>query len=213
MTGTQLAALVRYKTGSNSTTFTDADALVLVNIFKNEIASLITERNQMYFAVPATDNLVADQREYAFPSDMLNNLIKVEAKFVSTDARIPIIPQKDYRASETESEIVKRFANIEGEAFYYIRRRAIFLLTGTIIAVTSGLRIWYVQRPVDLSNLTGTDDLAINPTTTTAGFPAQFHELLARRVGMERKGKTPGAKLTALELNYDNDLQKQQRVY
>ena len=48
MTGTQLAALVRYKTGSNSTTFTDADALVLVNIFKNEIASLITERNQMY---------------------------------------------------------------------------------------------------------------------------------------------------------------------
>src|SRR3990167_6035999 len=141
MTGTQLAALIRYKSGTNSTTFTDTDMLPLVNTFKDEIGSLITERNQNYFAVPAKDDLVVDQREYPFPSDMLNNLIKVEAKFVSTDSRIPILPMKDYRGSETESEIVKTFANIENEAFYVIRRRALYLLTGTIIAVTDGLRI------------------------------------------------------------------------
>ena len=79
-------------------------------------------------------------------------------------------------------------------------------MRGRIIGVTGGLRIWYIQYPVDLANLTGTTDLAVNPTTTTAGFPKQFHELLARRVGMERKGKTPGAKFTALELNYEKDL-------
>ena len=209
MTGEQLAALIRYKSNTNSTTFTDTDMLVLVNVFKDEISSLITERNQMYFAIPSTDSLIADQREYAFPSDMLNNLIKVEAKFASSDSRIPLTPVKDYRGSETESEIVKKYTNVEGEAAYLVRRRAIFILSGTIVAVTSGIRIWSVAYPANLANMTDTTELSIDPTTTTFGFPRQFHELLARRVGMERKAKTPGAKFTRLELNYEKNLQTQ----
>lgn len=206
MTGTELAALIRYKTRTNSTTFSDTDMLPLVNIFKNEISSLITLRNQMYFAIPATDSLVADQREYAFPSDMLNSMIKAEIKFTSTEARKPLNPIKEYQGSETESEIVKVFTN--DDPFYLIRRKALFVLSGTIIAVTSGIRIWYLQQPADLANLTGSTDLSIDPTTTSAGFPKQFHELLGRRVGMEWKGRNK-VKLTALELNYDRDLEKQ----
>ncbi len=209
MTPTKLAALIRYKTGTNSTTFTDADMLELVNIFKDEISSLIAEKNQMYFAVPSTLSLVADRREYALASDMLNNLIKVEVKFAAADARIPLLPMKDYRGSETESEIVKKFANIEKEAGYVIRRRAILILSGSIIAVTDGLRIWYIQYPSDVTSMTGTTDMATDPSTTTAGFPRQFHELLGRRVGMERKSKTPKARFNTLELNYEKDLQRQ----
>ena len=206
MTGTQLAALIRKKTRTNSTTFTDADMLVDVNIFKDEISSLITLRNQMYFAVPATDNLVADQREYAFPSDMLNSLIKVEVKFTSSEARKRSIPLKEYHGSETESEIVAEFSN--DKPYHVIRRKAVFLLSGTIIAVTSGIRIWYLQYPSDLSNLTGSTSLDVDPSTTTAGFPRQFHELLARRVSMEYKDRN-GIKLSPLELNYERDLEKQ----
>jgi hypothetical protein len=65
-----------------------------------------------------------------------------------------------------------------------------------------------LQYPADLANLTGLTDMAVDPTTTSFGFPKQFHELLARRVGMERKMRTPGAKLTQLEMAYETDLRK-----
>lgn len=210
MTGTELAALIRYKTKTNSTTFTSTDMLPLVNTFKDEISSKIVETNNGNFLVPATFNLVADQREYGLPDDMLSRLHKVELKFVSTDSRFPAIGIKDYYGSETESEIVKSFSNVEGEFGYTIRRRALFILSGTIIAVTSGGRIWYHAYPADLANLTGSSGLNVDPSTTTFGFPKQFHELLARRVAMEYKASQPKAiPFSPLELNYERDLKVQ----
>ena len=64
MTGTQLAALIRWKTGTNSTTFTDANMLPLVNVFIKEISSMIVERNNGMFLVPATFNLVLTNGGY-----------------------------------------------------------------------------------------------------------------------------------------------------
>ena len=159
------------------------------------------------FLVPSTFNLVADQREYAFPDDMLNRLHKFEVKFASADSRFPSTYIKDYSGSETESEIVKNFGNSIGEFAHTIRRRALFILSGTIIAVTNGGRIWYHAFPADLANLTGSTDLGVDPSTTTFGIPRQFHELLARRVSIEYKSNRPKPlPLNALELNYENDL-------
>lgn len=212
MTGTQLAALIRYKTGTNSTTFTDADMLPLVNTFKDEISAMIVERNAGYFLVPTLFDLVASStsREYAFPDDLLNRIHKVELKFSSSSSRFPAKNIKDYNGSETESEIVKQFGNDEGQFAYTIRRRAIFILSGTITAVTDGGQLWYHAYPVNLSNLSGSTDLSVDPSTTTFGFPRQFHELLARRVSMEFKGAQPKPlPLSRQELNYERDLQIQ----
>lgn len=209
MTGTQLAVLIRYKTQTNSTNFTDVDLLPLVKTFKDEISSLITEKNPMIFAVPAKDSLVINQRSYAIPDDRLNSLVKVEVMFASGDSYIPLISIKDYEGSETESEIVKDYANVKGECFYYIRRRAIQILSGTISAVTDGLRYWYLTYPADPS-LSGNTDLAVDPSTTTHGFPRQFHELLARRVSIEWKGSRPKPiPLNKKELDYETDLERQ----
>ena len=212
MTGTELAALIRYKTGTNSTTFTDADMLPLVNIFKNEISSMIVERNNGMFLVPTTFDLVASStsREYALPTDLLNRMHKLEIKFSSSASRFPATHIKDYRGSETESEIVKHFGNEEGQFGYTIRRRALFILSGTISAVTGGGRLWYHAYPADLADLSGVTDLSIDPSTTTFGFPKQFHELLARRVSKEFKGAQPKPiPLSRDELNYERDLQIQ----
>lgn len=214
MTRAKLAALIRYKTRTNSTTFTDSDMLPLVNVFRDEIASLITLKNQMYFAVPATDNLVADQREYAFPTDMLNSMVKLELKFTSTEARKIANPVKEYLGSETESEIVKFYSN--DTPYYLVRRKALFILSGTIIAVTAGLRLWYLQYPTDYTELTDTTtDISVDPTTTTPGFPRQFHELLARRVAIEYKlrnvvGLAANVRVAGVEKNsYERDLSLQ----
>ena len=207
MTGTQLAALIRLKTSTNSTTFSNADMLVYVNLMKDDIASQIVERNNGMFLVPSTFNLVADQREYAFPDDMLNRLHKLEIKFAASDSRFPSTYIKDYNGSETESEIVKYFTNSIGEFAHTIRRRAVLVLSGTIIAVTGGGRFWYHVFPADLANMTGSTDLGVDPSTTTFGIPRQFHELLARRVSIEYKSNRPKPlPLNALELNYNNDL-------
>lgn len=210
MTGTQLAALVRYKTRTNSTTFTDADMLVLVNLFKDEISSMIVERNNGMFLIPATFDLVADQREYALGDDVLNRIHKLELKFTSTTSRFPSEYIKDYRGSETESEIIKHFSNVEGEFAHTIRRRALLILSGTISAVTNGGRLWYHAYPADLANLTGSAGLEVDPSTTTFGFPRQFHELLARRVAIEYKGRQPKPiPLNKSEAQYDRDLEIQ----
>lgn len=224
MTGTQVAALVRKRTRTNSTTFTDADMLVDVNIFKDEISSMIVERNSGYFLIPSTFDLVANQREYSFDDGLLSRIHKVELKFAAADSRFPATFIKDYGGSETESEIVKLFSNAynsfetesggvsKGAAgfAYTIRRRGIYVLSGTIIAVTAGGHMWWHKYPADLANLTGTTGLEVDPSTTTFGFPRQFHELLARRVGVEYKGRQPKPiPLNAMELRFEKDLETQ----
>ena len=210
MTSTQLNTLINYKAKTNDTTFTQADKLVLVNLFKDEIASLVVERNAGYFLIPATFDLVADQREYAFSDNQLNRMHKLEIKFSSSDSRFPSNYIKDYNGSETESEIVKNFSNSFGGFAHTIRRRGVFILSGTISAVTGGGRLWFHLYPADLANLTGSTDLASEPSTTTFGFPRQFHELLARRVVIEYKGRqSKPIALSPMENNFERDLQKQ----
>lgn len=212
MTGTQLNALINYKAHTTDTTFTQADKLVLVNIFKDEIASMIVERNNGMFLIPQTFDLVASStsREYFLGDDLLNRLHKVEIKFASGDARKPAKYIKDYAGSETESEIVKVFSNTYPNFAYTIRRRALFLLSGTVTAVTGGGRIWNHIFPADLANLTGSTDISVDPSTTSFGFPRQFHELLARRVVIERKGRQPKPiPLTEKERTYETDLKVQ----
>lgn len=213
MTETTLAALVRKKTGTNSTTLTNADLQPWLNIFKDEICSLITQRNNTLWIVPALDSLMLNQREYAQPSDVLNHLISIEVA-MTTDTPLKYVDAKPYNRRDftlglTESNISSSFSNSFPR--YFRRRRAIYLLTGAIIAVTDGLRVTYRAYPADFASaLNGTTALEADPTTTTFGFPRQFHELLARRVGMEWKQSRPNPiPLNELEKNYERDLEAQ----
>ena len=210
MTAAQLNTLINFKCRTNDTTFPQADKLYLVNIFKDEMAALIVEKNAGYFLIPTTFDLVANQREYSFADTLLNRIHKLEIKFAAADARFPSIAIKDYGGSETESEIVKNFTSLQNGFAHYIRRRSLFILSGTISAVTAGGRLWSHIFPADLGNLTGSTALEADPTTTTFGFPRLFQELLARRVTIEYKGRQPKPiPLAPLEQAYEVDLKKQ----
>jgi len=207
MTPVQLNNLINIKCRTNDTTFTQANKIVLINAFKDEIVSKIVERNSGYFLVPTTFDLVADQRQYALPDDLLNRIQKVEIKFVATDDRQEATYLKDYLSSEAEAEIIKSFTNEEDRFAYVIRRRAIIILSGTIIDITDGVRLWYHAYPANIDDLALTTAIENDPTTTTFGFPRQFHELLARRVTIDYKGSQPKPiPLAPKELSYENDL-------
>lgn len=206
MTGAELNTLINFKTTSNDTTFPVSEKLPLVQIFKNEIASKIVEKDAGYFLIPVDFDLVAGQREYAWAADQLNRMKKLEIKFDATSARQPSTYLKDYSGSETESEITANFSNQKGCFAHLVRRRAFCILSGTIISVTGGGRLLYYALPVDI-DLTSLTDLALDPSTTTFGFPTPFHELLARRISIEWKGSRPKPiPLNRHELNYENDL-------
>lgn len=210
MTSAQLATLIRTeKTKTNSTTFTDARIIVLYNIFKDEIAGKIVERNAAFFQLSYLFNLVADTRQYAFQSNYLDRMQKLELKFASGNSLFPSKFIKDYQGSETESEIVKWYGNSEGQFAHTIRARGIFILSGTIISVTNGGRLLYHLFPVDITALDSTE-LSTDPSSTTFGFPRQFHELIARRISIEWKSNQPKPlPLSRHELNYEKDLEEQ----
>ena len=205
MTGTELATLIRKKTKTNSTTYTDASLLVDVNLMKDELASKIQQVRQEIWNMPSLCDLADDQREYAFPSDMLNNMVNLELKFSASGDYLVAEPvaRRHYEDSLQESKIVADFTNLGPR--YFIRRQAVYILSGTIVDVTDGIRLVYNSFPAALANLTGTTDLSVDPSTTTHGFPREFHELWARRVSIEYKS-TNSVKLNELEKAYKIDL-------
>ena len=214
MTILKLANKIRTYTKQTSTSLTDANLLLLINPAKDELSELVASRDIKgnYFILPATNNLTADQREYAFPDDILDHIFSVEASFTTaTPLDYKLCLPDDFRRhgiGKTETNITSRYSNAKPR--YEIQRKAVYLLSGTIIAVTSGLRLKYRVYPTDWSALTDdTTDISIDPTTTSFGFPRSLHELLARRCSIEWKGAHPGAvPLSPLELKYETDLER-----
>ena len=218
MTGTQLAALVGKYTGTTSVTYTDATLLVDANNTKDELSNHIIKRNEQLFIIPATFDLVASSvtaREYSFPNDILNQLVTVELALDTSQSTvfIPCLPfpggmQRLLRQIDgiTEAKITANFTN--NRPYYVIQRNSIYILSGTISALSAGGKIRYRLYPADLANLTGTSELNIDPTTSSFGIPKSFHELWARRVSIIFKSsKQKPIPLSPLEKNYENDLE------
>lgn len=226
MTPLKFANKIRSYTRQSSTTLTDADILLLVNPIKDDLAEMISQRDMKgnYFIIPATEALVAGQREYAWADDQLDHMFSIEFAFTnvldsfSGIQYIKALPDNfnKWGVARTESNIQSRYSNSRGRVGYEIQRRAIYLLSGAIDAttlgastITSGVRLRYRAYPSDLSALTDdTTDISVDPTTTTFGFPRQFHELWARAASIEWKGAHPGAvPLSPIELRYEQDLE------
>ena len=213
MTPAQLTTYVRLLTKTDSTTLTDAEILLLAGIKMDDISEQILDANEDYFGVPETTDLVADQREYPFPTDMLSQIKRVEVAFETTTPltyiKLDEFDLTSYHHGTDEATIISKFANTEGQAFYDIFRKALRIYSGTIISVVNGIRLWAFQYPTHITDLTSTTDFSIDPTTTTAGFPKPFHELLALGISrMYKTSKQNPIPLTEREQIYESELFK-----
>jgi hypothetical protein len=198
---------VRYMTRTNSTTFIDADILALMKIRQDEIAKAILKTDDDILLIPQTTSLVANQREYAFPEDILLKIKRVEAKLNGTDW--VKLSQKDiteFTWAITETNITDHFSNYDGYAFYDLSRKAIYLLSGTVSVAADGLKIWVNTYPTAISDLSSNQDMSVDPTTTTHGIPREMHEIWARGVIIDYKGsREKPIPLTEKELKYETD--------
>lgn len=189
MTPAKLAEYVRYKTRTNSTTLTNADLIILANVVKDKLVWRALEADEDLFLVPTYLNLVANQREYPLHTDLLSRIKRVEAKLDGTNF-VKLhefdLPQHTYPIS-TEADIVAHFANTEGDAFFDIMRGSIWIYSGTITAVTAGLKIWLNTIVADITSMESTTDMSEDPTTTTHGIPRSLHKVLGDGIVIEWK--------------------------
>jgi hypothetical protein len=192
MVGTKFASLTRKYAKADSNILPDADLLLFANAVKDDLANEISNAvDENYFEVPATTNLVEDQREYPFPSDTLDVIHRVEA--ILDEENWIVLSElfnQDIDFALTETNIVNKFGNGEGQAFYKLTRSAIYLFTGSVPAYSDGLKLWFNAYPQDLSAgmLADSDaDLSEAPSTTTHGVPRATHEVWARETAFRWK--------------------------
>lgn len=209
MTSTEFATLVRLYTSTNSSSFTDAEILALANPIKDEIAAEITKRNEDYFMMRFYRNLEAGVREYGMPDEILNHIKYVQAKLDGSN--LEHLTEADMNSLGIpldETNIVLYYADRDPQ--YDINRRALYILSGNaIIDVTDGLILHAIIFPANITVLSGSTDMSVDPTEYTFGFPRIFHELWARKVSVAWKSSRPKPiPLSPLELRYDKDLEE-----
>jgi hypothetical protein len=218
MVGTDFASLVRKYTKTNSTVLADSEIVLLGNAVLPSLSAKISLSKEDAFEIPATRNLIEDQREYGFPADVLNGITRVEAKFSSTQEYFPLveIDRNTYRDSDQESVITSHFSNEKGYAKYDLRRNSIFLYTGTIINVADGLKLYYNAFPQDLNTdaLGSSSDLSTPESTTSVTIPLLFHEIWARKISIFWKStREKPLPLNQLELKVDADFDELMSAY
>lgn len=211
MTGEEFLQYVRLITRTNSDTLSNADIILFGNARIETISRAIMGDDEDTFVMPQTTNLIANLREYPFPSDTLSRIKYVEAKLDGTNwIHLDEFDLNKYRKPTSETDTLANFGNQLGQAFYDISRKALNIYSGVISNVTDGLKLWCNTYPakLDSSRLAdATTDLSIDPTTTTHGFPRELHELLARGISIDYKStREKPIPLTEQELNYKNDL-------
>lgn len=205
---TKWTTLVRYYTKTNSTTFSDADILVLANIFKDDIAGLVSkEVGEDYFGLRFERDLKVGQREYDLPAEVMGRIKYLEAKLDGTNfVRLKETDLNTYDKTTDETTIALTYSQRSAE--FDLWDQSIFLLTGdAIIDVANGLKLWSIIFPADFTDLTSVIDMSTPPDDYSHGFPRQFHELLARRVSIAYKSsKDRPIPLSEKEKLYEVDL-------
>jgi hypothetical protein len=192
MTPAAASAYIRLRTRTNTTTFTNADMLILWNVVKNDLCQRALETDEDIFLVPTYMDLVASttQREYPLHSNILSRIKRVEAALDGSNyIKLESFDLSDHDKPVTgEANITSRFGNAEGEAFYDIMRKAIWIYSGTITAGTDTLRIWVNTYPADVSDMASATDMSVDPSTTTHGVPKALHKVISDGVIIEWKG-------------------------
>lgn len=187
MTGQDFAKYVRFLTNTNSSTFDDENIVLLANTIQRNLARKIANLDEGEFELPMVRDLVAssefDDREYDFDYDVIR-IKRLEAYLDEQWVRFDKFKHNALKRPTTEAEVRDYFANSQGNAFYDVFRRSLWLFCGEIKAQEVGLKMWAQVYPsrLEVSDLSLQIDLSIPQSANTFRMPAHFHEIWARTI-------------------------------
>lgn len=229
MIGTLFASYIRQRTKTDDISFSDTKLLNYANVEQELLALDVEGVKEGYFERVATQDLVAGQREYGFPDDILSSIKMVEITLDGTNwRRCTPFDLNEYR--KRQNQVIQKYnsgdipssfsyattdeVTIEdtfSDDFpqYDVAGRTIVIYTESAIpAVTAGIKISYSQYPASLvaGDLASTDDLSIN-TASSFRLPRQVHKIWAQRVvrAYKNDNKIP---LDDEDMRTDQELQR-----
>jgi len=152
MTLTDIISRVRFLTNSDSNSYTDADITANVNIhYHNLVNEIIEVMDDWDFQEnTATQDLVADQQDYDFPTGILT-IKKVEVTYDGTNwypATLMDINERKTSANDSSS-ISDDFDKTK--PYYDLAGDKIRLFPIPDNNVTGGLKVWYHKEVTELS--------------------------------------------------------------
>lgn len=170
---------ITFFTGVGTTQYTNADRLIAINKAYNDIHTMILQSqdewdfddsNKTDFPILQT-NLMADQQDYAMPSDTLK-VKRAEITYDGTNYYKLEPFDIEERGLATDTNSIAGSFNVT-EPKYAISAGSIFLYPIPGENVTNGLKLW-IFRTVD-------EFTSAELTTGTAepGFDRQFHYMIS----------------------------------
>lgn len=189
----------------------------MVNLNREILTGRIVKSDESSFQMETYRPLIADQRQYEFPSDVANQIIKVEVKRDGTNWQIAKEVDINQISTPLASETDIRNYFDDTNPKYTLFRNCINLYTASpITAVPAGLHLWYNVYPHQWStdDLASAIDISIDVTATDPGFPREFHEcLLYMTTRMYKESKERPLPLIDQEQNIENMIQESLKAY
>lgn len=175
----------RQKTHAEETLFSDAQLMALANLQRLDIDDAVIEVAPEKYNMKWSEDLLADQREYRISTNT-QEIFSVQANLKQvggSDNWVDLIPSTygvEYQFGDSEDQIRLSFSNSYNSAKYTQDGNFLFLLTGQIVDVANGLKIYGNGRPLDIIDPTeDTRDLADYAPFPdfTPGIPKQMQKV------------------------------------
>lgn len=195
MKGTNFTSYIRKLTKTNTATFTDADIVLFANIVKDMFVTEIKKADEELFTLEMKTDLKVSTagdlatREYPLDKDIVN-IKRVQALFdgISWIKLIEVDPT-EFVEPLNESNITNKFSNSFPSARYDLSGGSLKIYSGTIAAVTDGLKLFaeIYAEDITTNTLASATDLSVASADTKFRLPIQFHELWARKTSIMYK--------------------------
>ena len=172
-----------------STSTSDADKLLWCNIYYDRVVGFVLQKMKGwdFSGQIATADLVADQKNYAFPTDLMT-IERVE--FMIDGSNYEHAENVDERSISKNIDHWETYATAS-KPFYYFRNNNFWVLPTPDKNVTNGIKIFYTKLVTQFSN--DSDE----PT-----FNRMYHIVIAYGTAYEL-AKNAGMKERANELKND----------
>ena len=174
MTVADLDDLLNRITNTDTTSYSDADKHTDLTRAAHLMTSEIIQSQDSwdFQGKSATANLVANQRQYNFPTTLLK-IKKVELKLDGTNWKQAHLLDVSSISTPvaSESDITDNFTN--DEPYFGLIGQGIYIYSGTISAVTGGIKIWYEKELVGVDS-TGADITSFSSDTDEPNIDEAF---------------------------------------
>lgn len=120
---------------------------VWLNDAYTETIALIADTLPDYFTKEQTASTIADQQEYAFPSDM-EKVVSVSITYDGTNW-FRALPLNNLGQSDIQQSAVQNFD--VSQPYYYIYKNRIGFEPTPTVTLSNAIKVWYAYQPAELA--------------------------------------------------------------